>query len=470
MFQLMNKFFQKTKTNQKTNISIKENDSNSSFQDFCNIDDFEELTLDDSFDKDQKPKPKKNYFNDCNQKQFVNELSKSICSIILDSRKSKNNNYISINNNSDSNKKSNDKSFSIDIDELFLYNDFNIEKNDIQKFVIEFYLIKSANNKKIKINELVEKWKFSYKLNNTEEMSNKNIDINYLKKKILLLKKSIISYSRILPLYQYILSNKNKEDFSIDFKFYHNNSKRKSSFLNNPSGNVLLKNSNLFSFKMNIKYYSEKEIKKIFNETEKYIDEIDKYANKKKSLSFHKPANAKNGLESLNNIKNNNNPLNNDKKDYPNEIKTCPTFGNIKKKNDIDNFSESSSSFVLNIQENKYDENKINSISPELNKQNKKNESNMKDNNDNCCIRKCSIFSNSYETTEDCNSEIKINENKETNIFPNITKKLAIKKKNNKEINNIIKEYNLLKEMMQKMHSFSDIKTQKLIIYSDISE
>lgn len=468
MFQLINKFCQNTKTNQKKDIPIKEKkNSNPDFQDFCDIDDFVELTLDDSFEREQK-----NHFNDCNKKKFLNDLSKSIFTIILDSRKNKNNNFFNIINSSESKEKY-DKSFSIDIDELFLYNDFNMEKNDIQKFVIEFYLIKNENKKKPKISELVEKWKFSFKLNdNDEEMNNKSFDINYLKNKILLLKKSIISYSRILPLYQYILSNKNNEDYSIDFKFYHNHLKRKGSFSNNPSGNVLLKNSNLFSFKMNIKFYSEKEIKNIFEETEKYIDIIDKYGKKKKSLSFHKPMNPNNDFESINNNINNNNPINNNKKAYSNEIKACPTDININKNKDIDNFSESSS-LVLNIYENNYEENKINNKILELSKKNKKQENNIKDKNYICCTRKCSNFSNSYET-EDCtimNSELKINDNKEEKkFFPIIQKKLTITKKNNKEINNIIKEYNLLKEMMQKMPSFSNIKTQKLITYSDIFE
>ena len=155
----------------------------------------------------------------------MNDFAKNIFSIILDSRKDKNNhNLVNTSNNSDFNKEYDEKSFSIDIDDLFLYNDFSKDKSDIQKFVMEFYLIK---NKKIKT--LVEKWKISYKLNDDNETINNN-EINYLKNKISILKKSIMSYSRILPLYQYIKLANEENDYSIDFKFYNNNSKKKDNF------------------------------------------------------------------------------------------------------------------------------------------------------------------------------------------------------------------------------------------------
>ena len=78
------------------------------------------------------------------------------------------------------------------------------------------------------------------------------------------------------------------------------------------------------------------------------------------------------------------------------------------------------------------------------------------------------MFSNSYETTEDCtprNSEIKSNEKKETKISPYL---LANKK--NSKINNIIKEYNLLKDLMQNLPNFNNIKTKKFITYTDAFE
>ena len=467
MFYLINKFYQNKQTNhkkEKPSLTIK--NKNQFMEDLNGFDDFIDISKNKSLNKSII---KENNFNDCNKNEFLNEFAKSIFTIILDSRKNKINNIININNNFDNSNKSHNKSFNIDIDELFLYNDFYQKKTDIQKFVIEFYLIKNKNNKIIK--ELVEKWKFSYKLNDNWENKN-NIDINYLKNKISILKKSIISYSRLLPLYQYAIDNQELKDYSIEFKFYHNNSKKKGIFKNAPSGNVLLKNPNLFSFKMNIKYYSEKEIKNIFDETNDYID-IN--TTKNKSLSFHKSNKSINGYEGINNHRNGNNPINNEENDNLNEIKTCQTtIINNNKLNDLDSISDDSP-FFLNIYEHKEEDNKNNKNNNKINLEfdnsidNKKIDKNIKEGYDNTCKRKCSIFSNSNETTEDCtprNSDLKINENKE--ISPYIKKILSNGK--NKEMNNIFKEYNLLKDMMENFPSFTNIKTKKLMTYMDVFE
>ena len=464
MLKLLNKIYQNKNTDHKKQTScVFKYNRKPIVKDYNESDDFIDITKDKSFNE-INAKDKTVY--DCNKNEFLNEFAKGIFTTILDSRKNKINNIININNNLNRNsKKFNNNSFSIDIDDLFLYNDFYQNKNEIQKFVIEFYLIKNINNKKIK--ELVEKWKFSYK-NNIEKKNNNNIDINYLKNKILILKKSIISYSRLLPLYKYIINNEEKNDYSIDFKFYQNHSKKKGAFLNIPSGDVSLKNSNLFSFKMNIKYYSEKEIKKIFNETEDIID-INTKNRKKNALSFHKS-----NQSIINNNKNVNNPINYEINDNINEIKTCQTTINYNKIKELDE----SPPFFLNIQEYNREENNNNinnNISLEFDKpiENKNNNKNLNvGNNDNSCKRKCSIASNSYETTEEftpINSELKINENKEIKALSQIQKFMS-NKKNNREINNILKEYNFLKEMMQKSPSFIDIKSKKIMTYIDVFE
>ena len=456
MLKLLNKIYQNNNTEHKKQTSVIFNKKkNLIIKDSNDFDDFIDITKDKSF---VKTNTLENTFYDCKKNEFLNEFAKGIFSTILDSRKNKNNNIININNS----KKCNDNSFSIDIDDLFLYNDFYQNKTEIQKYVLEFYLIKNKKNQKIK--ELVEKWKFSYK-NNIEKTNNNNIDINYLKKKISILKKSIISYSRLLPLYKYIINNEDDKNYSIDFKFYHNNSKKKGVFLNVPSGDVSLKNYNLFSFKMNIKYYSEKEIKNIFNETDEKMDNT-KNIKKKHSLSFHKS-----NQSIINNKENENNSINCKKNDNINEIKTCQTTINYNKINELDE----SPPFFLKIYEYNKEENKNNNnISLEFDKriENKNNKNLNEVNNDNSCKRKYSIASNSYETTEECtpiNSELKLNENKEKKTIPEIIKFMP-NKNNNKEINNILKEYNFLKEMLRKSASFIDIKSKKLMTYMDVFE
>ena len=103
---------------------------------------------------------------------------------------------------------------------------------------------------------------------------------------------------------------------------------------------------------------------------------------------------------------------------------------------------------------------------------NKKIENQLKDYNDNTSKRKYSIFSNSYETTEDYtprNSDLKANESKDNKIFSDNIKKFMIHKKDSK-VNNILKEYNLLKDLIQKIPDFNNIKTRKLNTYIDIFE
>ena len=472
MFKLINNFYQNIKTNHKRNTSIIFNDnSNPIIKKLSEMDDFVDITKDNSFEINLK---KPNNFNDCNMKDFLNEFAKNIFTTILDTRKDKNNTYLNnFSNNFDTNNNSNDKSFTFDIDDLFMYNDYAKEKNDIQKFIIEFYLIKNKNNKKI--NELVEKWKFSYKINNNNDIEN-NLDIHYLKNKIEILKKSIITYSRLLPLYQYIIYNKNNNDndYSINFRFYHNKSKKKGIFLNKPSGNVLLKNENLFSFKMNIKYYSEKEINQIFNKTEENYIDINSYnTNKLKSLSFHKSKLDFNGFESLNIMKNKSNPINKGQKDNnANDIKTCQTEINNEAIKNIDTSSESFT-FTLNIYDYNNEEDKNKYIINEKNKENKILENISKENKENLCTRKYSIFSNSYETTEEFtprNSESKINENKDIKIVPNSSKKIINNKKNNKHFNNTLKEYHILKDMLQKFPTITNIKNKKLKTFIDVFE
>ena len=457
MFKLFNDIIQNKNTYIKSkNVSDKDA-PNSFLNDLCESDDFEDLTLESLEQSNNQKKIKNNY----NKKDFLNDFAKNIFSIILDSRKDKNNhNLVNTSNNSDFNKEYDEKSFSIDIDDLFLYNDFSKDKSDIQKFVMEFYLIK---NKKIKT--LVEKWKISYKLNDDNETINNN-EINYLKNKISILKKSIISYSRILPLYQYIKLANEENDYSIDFKFYNNNSKKKGQFLNKPSGRVSLKNSNLFSFKLNIKYYSEKEIKYIFDETRD--DEQNKH--RFKSLSFNRKKSTLNQHESIND-NNEANPINKENDNYINKVKTCEIEVNNKIK-EIDSFSNSS--FILSIQDNDKEENK-NILNLNLNSQigitlNKKNH---KDNNEYLSKRKCSNFSNSYEMTEDCtprNNESKLYDNKDIKKISSMNKKTILNKSNNKEIKNIFKEYNILKEMMQNFSSNIIFKNKKLMTYLDVFE
>ena len=425
----------------KNTSSLFNNDSNPINKISSISDDFIDITKDSV----QNNFNQKLFSSNSNQKDLLNNFIKNITSIIFDSRRQKINDS-GLNKSINSNKtntsiNSNDNSFNLEIDDLFLYDDYYQEKKDFQKLIIEFYLTKKTD-KKITIRELVEKWKLSY--NSENDNSNDKNNLQKIKNKMTLYIKSIISYSRLLPLYQYIISNDNN-NYSIDFKFYQNDSNKKGKFSHKFTGNVLLKNQDVFNIKTNIQYYTLKELKNIFEQkVQKEID-INK-PDKIKSLLF----NEKYEFEDLNELskdnKNINNKLNNDEnftQSDKNEIKDL-----------IHDSNNSSFCLIFDSQEEK---NEFLNIKDTMSK------------------RKFSSLSNGYETTEDCsprNSYMKNNyrtcdnNNEETiSLNSNSTNKSFIKTQNNK-INNILKEYTNVRDMIENLNSNIYIRTNKFINYA----
>ena len=425
----------------KNTSSLFNNDSNPINKISSISDDFIDITKDSV----QNNFNQKLFSSNSNQKDLLNNFIKNITSIIFDSRRQKINDS-GLNKSITSNKtntsiNSNDNSFNLEIDDLFLYDDYYQEKKDFQKLIIEFYLTKKTD-KKITIRELVEKWKLSY--NSENDNSNDKNNLQKIKNKMTLYIKSIISYSRLLPLYQYIISNDNN-NYSIDFKFYQNDSNKKGKFSHKFTGNVLLKNQDIFNIKTNIQYYSLKELNNIFEQKEKKEIDINK-PDKIKSLLF----NEKYEFEDLNELskdnKNINNKLNNDEnftQSDKNEIKDL-----------IHDSNNSSFCLIFDSQEEK---NEFLNIKDTMSK------------------RKFSSLSNGYETTEDCsprNSYMKNNyrtydnNNEETiSLNSNSTNKSFIKTQNNK-INTILKEYTNVRDMIESLNSNIYIRTNKFINYA----
>ena len=139
----------------KTNISSLFNyDSNPSTKTSSTIEDFIDIT-EEFIDNDVKEK-----------KEMLKKFIKDSISIIFESRKEKINNDFSFNtskNSEFSNNQFDNNLFNPELDEFFIYNDFYKDKNELQKFNIEFYLTKKTDNSIIK--ELVEKWKLAFDLN-----------------------------------------------------------------------------------------------------------------------------------------------------------------------------------------------------------------------------------------------------------------------------------------------------------------
>ena len=428
-------------TTKKNTSSLFNNDSNPINKISSISDDFTDITKDSV----QNNFNQKLFSSNSNQKDLLNNFIKNITSIIFDSRRQKINDS-GLNKSINSNKtntsiNSNDNSFNLEIDDLFLYDDYYQEKKDFQKLIIEFYLTKKTD-KKTTTRELVEKWKLSY--NSENDNSNDKNNLQKIKNKMTLYIKSIISYSRLLPLYQYIISNDNN-NYSIDFKFYQNDSNKKGKFSHKFTGNVLLKNQDVFNIKANIQYYTLKELNNIFAQKKQKEIVINK-SDKIKSLLF----NEKYEFEDLNELskdnKNINNKLNNDEnftQSDKNEIKDL-----------IHDSNNSSFCLIFDSQEEK---NEFLNIKDTMSK------------------RKFSSLSNGYETTEDCsprNSYMKNNyrtcdnNNEETiSLNSNSTNKSFIKTQNNK-INTILKEYTNVRDMIESLNSNIYIRTNKFINYA----
>ena len=426
----------------KINSSLFSNDSNSNRKASSFSDDFIDISkgsLEDGFHS-------KKTFSNSNHKEIINDFIKNITSIIFDSRKQKTNEFY-INTGQNSNNINNDfdynnNSFNLEVDDLFLYDDCYQEKDDFQKLVIEFYLTKKTKNKIL--HELVEKWKLTYKSENEETNFQK------LKTKMNIYTKSIIAYSRLLPLYQYVASKNN--NYSIDFKFYQNNSNKKGKFSQKYSGNVLLKNKEIFNLKTNIKYYTLKELKNIFEKKDKDILDINPINKIKSSSLNEKLFNNMNDFESLDDIYNDNKNVN----DLNNGEKNIQSNKNEINKNEIkEELHDSNNSSFCLIFDSSEEKNRNINRKETINK------------------RKFSSLSNGYETTEDCSprtSYMKSNyrtcENiSEESISSNITRKSFIKTENNK-INNILKEYANVKNMIENLNSTIFIKTNKFINYA----
>ena len=428
----------------KTNISSLFNyDSNPSVKTSATMEDFTDIT---------EELIGHNYHE---KKKLLKEFIENIVSIIFESRKEKTNNEFSLNTSKNSEISSNDfdnKSFSPEIDDLFLYNDFYQDKNEVQKFVIEFYLTKKQGNKTIR--QLVEKWKLTYSLNKDNNGLNNNQNVQSFKNKINIYTKSIISYTRLLPLYQFNHSIKDKSEYFIDFKFYQNKSKIKGKFSEKPSGNVIMKNSDLFDFKLNIKYYNFNELKNIFEKNEDN-DDISIH-NKIRSLSFHKAKLNLQGFESKNKLSNDNNPINNINNDEK-QIKTCNTEINNNKIKEI-NSESNDSSFCL-VLDSHEEENKINNDIKNEETEKKKE-------------RKSSFFSNAEEITEDCTPRTSNSKyyrtseksNEENSSF--FSKIKTLMKTDNSKINKILKEYSSMKDMIENLNSSVNIETDKFIDYT----
>ena len=197
-----------------------------------------------------------NSINDINIKDLNDKFHKFITlifQIIFDSR-NQSSQFFSNTKNKNNDKK--DNPFQIGFEELTEYDnsgkknyfiDFYLNKNDKQNL----YNNPNLNNK----NKLfVERWKIKYKDEIKNKNSIKNLDL-YLNKKLKIIEKSVVTYSRILPVFNIL----KLDNISTQFEFC----KVKKKFgTKSTIKKIKLINDNMFSFKLSIKYLKAENIDK----------------------------------------------------------------------------------------------------------------------------------------------------------------------------------------------------------------
>ena len=319
-------------------------------------------------------------------------------------------------------------SFSFGIEELIEYDDIKpCDESDgdkKKKYIIDFFLYKnnpenneSTQSAKTNDNDngklLVERWTIKYKENKIKGNN------TYFENKMKIIEKSIITYSRILPLYKY----RKDKSYKIAFEFDTN---KKKNFKNEKSTKkIQLIHKDIFSFNLSIRYLELKpdNIEKLLHKKSFDFDfEIieSKKARKRFLSDDYTKKSSKHLLKDLGQK---------DKKD------------NLKKKE-----SSSDEELSLVISETEDD------IGHIKNQRKKTSDDNKKDDE-----KEEELILRKYQTEDNLKNFIyKGNENND---------KLKNFNCKNKVVKDIIKEYTILRNMMYLMTNYDKINYNKLLMF-----
>ena len=418
-----------------------------------------------------------NSIEDLNNNKKFKEFILTIFRIIFNARNQSSEFY------SKSKRNLKESSFQFGLEELIEYDNLGISNNkDKKKYFIDFYLIKNDDNdqEKKSLNSayiydnqslLVERWKIKYKEKRKKEGNNiKNFDA-YFNKKIKIIEKSVVEYTRLLPLYNI---SKNNEKYSINFKFTPPNKKK---FIDkNSTFKIKLIDDNIFSFKLSIKYLKIKpdNIDDYINKNKFDFDIIPNIKSRKRFLSdsFRKKSSAQllndldKGNEEKEDEKMNNNNIIEDYFDdrrlsYENKYDTKKNIYSkfydekSKEKNDVNKIHINNSGSICSNEDNfelvvDESDNKNDNINNKIDKtktNNTINTKNMNITNINKVDspRKCQTYKENYKYMK--SSEL-------LNI-----------KTENKNIKNILLDYKNVRRIIQTNIEFDNINNKKLITF-----
>ena len=197
------------------------------------------------------------------------------------------------------------------INDIFDFDNLKPHESKI-KYLIDFYIMENnkgqdKNNLSEEKKLLVERWKIKYKEDSNK--SDKNYEL-YLNKKMKLIEKSIITYTRLLPLYNFVKN----ENYLIEFKFCPKNRRK---FIDNESSTYRIKliEDNKFCFKLSVKYLKikGKSIIKLIEKNNSEFVVIPSKKSRRRFLSdtFHKKSSAQLLNELEKDVEENNAKINN---------------------------------------------------------------------------------------------------------------------------------------------------------------
>ena len=225
--------------------------------------------------------PDSNDINNIDLNNKFHDFITLIFQIIFNSR-NQSSQFFSNTKNKNNEKKDNN-SFQITFGELTEY-DNSGKKN----YFIDFYLAKNDKqnlyNNTNKLNDknrlFVERWKIKYKDELKNKNSIKNLDL-YLNKKLKVIEKSVVTYSRILPVYKI----SKQENISTEFEYCQKVKKKLGT--KSTVKKIKLINDNMFSFKLSIKYLKPEIIDKFIKANSSEIgDNVRRSSFEKESTSL----------------------------------------------------------------------------------------------------------------------------------------------------------------------------------------
>jgi hypothetical protein len=312
---------------------------------------------------------------------------------------------------------------------------------------------------------LVERWKIKYKEDflPLDVVDNKETFINYdlfLKKKMKIIEKNIISFSRILPLFNILKEDK----YNIDFKFNPTKKNHKMKFVDeNATKTINLISDDIFCFKLKIEYLMIKpdNINMLLNKIDTDFVIIPSNKSRKRFLSDDYKKSSSQLLKNFEqkdkeSIDDNNDEENDNDENYKNRRRLSfeDNYYNKKYNSNFEEENESSSEDNLSL------------VITETNNDTCQTSSDNHKNSENS--RKMTDNTNPINSKQDTFSKFPIYKGKPKSILAKDKKRDKLKNidfSENSYAFKIIKDYKIARQMLELLPNFGNINNNRLLTF-----